>query len=121
MNWRSYRKTASPNARIGRKSPRVGPSALMSGSRSSAVSGRASRDVLVAAACHCRTVNLPTLAIEPVDSVPVPATGLVTNTLQSKCTNRSNSRMVGKLETEIASRLPVIRDDAEALSLYEAQ
>ena len=53
-------------------------SVLMSGSRSSAVSGRASRDVLVAAACHCRTVNLRTLVIELVDSVPVPAIRLVT-------------------------------------------
>ena len=70
----------------------------MSGSRSSAVSGRASRDVLVAAACHCRTVNLPTLVIEPVDSVPVPAIGLVTNTLRSKCPDRSNSWMVAQPE-----------------------
>jgi len=47
--------------RIGRKSLRVGPSVLMSGSLSSSVSGRASRDALVAAACHYRAVNLPTL------------------------------------------------------------
>jgi hypothetical protein len=53
----------------------------MSGSRSSAVSGLASRGVLVAAACHCRTVNLPTLVIVPADSVPVLAIGLVTDKL----------------------------------------
>jgi hypothetical protein len=51
----------------------------MSGSQSSPVSGRASRDVLVAAACRFRTVNLLTLVIAPADSVPVPVIGLVTN------------------------------------------
>ena len=97
----------------------------MSGSRSSAVSGRASRDVLVAAACHCRTVNLPlTLAIEPVDSVPVPTRYQIGDkyTLQSKCTTiEVTPAWSANWKLEIASRLPVIRDDVEALSLYEAQ
>jgi hypothetical protein len=50
----------------------------MSALLSSSASGRASPDALVAAACHYRTVNLPTLVIAPADSVPVLAIGLVT-------------------------------------------
>ena len=50
----------------------------MSGLLNSGASGRASRDALVAVACHCRTVNLPTLVIGPAGSVPVLAIGLVT-------------------------------------------
>jgi hypothetical protein len=80
-NWRSYRKTVCRNARIGRKSLRVGPSVLMSGSLSSSAYGRASPDALVAAACHYRTVNLPILVIEPADLVPVLVFGLVIRAL----------------------------------------
>ena len=55
----------------------------MTGLLSSSASGRASPDALVAAACHYRTVNLPTLVIGPADSVPVLAIGLVTKDRKS--------------------------------------
>ena len=50
----------------------------MSGLLNSSASARASRDALVAVACHSRTVNLPTLVIGPAGSAPVLAIGLVT-------------------------------------------
>jgi hypothetical protein len=56
----------------------------MSGSPNSSVSGRASRNVLVAAACRCATANLPTLVTGQVDWAQVLATGLVTSALRSE-------------------------------------
>jgi hypothetical protein len=53
---------------------------------------------LVAAACHYRTVNLPTLVIGPADSVPALAIGLVTEDFKVIASIRSNSRMVGQPE-----------------------
>src|SRR5258705_5429502 len=67
----------------------------MSGLMSSSASGRASPDALVAAACHYRTVNLPTLVIGPADSVPVLAIGLVTKDFKVSASIRSNSWIVG--------------------------
>src|SRR5579859_7341130 len=77
-NWRSYRRTGCQNARIGRKSLRIGQNVLMSGLLNSSASGPASRDASVAVVCHCGTVNLPTLVIGPAGSAPVLAIGSVT-------------------------------------------
>src|SRR3979490_792131 len=70
----------------------------MNGLVSSSASGRASPDALVAAACHYRTVNLPTLVIGPADSVPVLAIGLVTKDFKVSASIRSNSWIVGHWE-----------------------
>jgi hypothetical protein len=61
----------------------------------------ASPDALVAAACHCRTVNLPILVIGPADSVLVLAIGLVTKDFRVSASIRSNSWMVGYSETDL--------------------
>ena len=89
----------------------------MSGLLSSNASGRASPDALVAAACHYRTVNLPTLVIGPADSVPVLAIGLVTKHFKVSASIRSNSWMVGNWETTLALRL---REHHSWLSYPEA-
>jgi hypothetical protein len=64
---------------------------LMTRLLNSSACERASPDALVAAACHYRTVNLPTLVIGPADSVPVLAIGLVTKDFKVSASIRSYS------------------------------
>jgi len=65
---------------------------------------------LVAAACHYRTVNLPTLVIGPADSVPVLAIGLVTKDFKVSASIRNNSWMVDSREMIRLARHQVSSD-----------